>query len=499
VAIAALAAGAAAGTDARASERPDHSSARQRPNVVVVMTDDQRLDEMRFMPKTRELIGEPGTTFDNEVVSYSLCCPARATFLTGQYAHNNQVQDNVPPWGGYGKFDFSNALGVWLQEAGYNTAHLGKMLNGYGSDSPSAPVPRGYDDWFATIDPLTYQMYGFRVQDNDTVVSYPLAQTTENYQATVLGDRAVANIAKYVPRRRPFFMQVAPSSPHFEITNVDGGPRAAPADEGLYADLPFNPAPSFDEADTSDKPSVTTHWPRLSDGDKATIAERFRDRAEAIKSLDDMVGRIVDALRETGELGNTVIMFTSDNGYLMGEHRWFGEKVVPYEASIRVPLLIRGPGFPRGVHREQLVSTTDFAPTIIQLADAKARLVIDGESLLPFAKNPGYRRNRAIGLEATFHQLTGQLLALLPRYAGVNIFFDGVRSNRFMYAHYHKDVSAAPADENELYDLEEDPYELRSAHENPKYAQTRIRLERLTRELANCKGKGCWLSFSAAP
>ena len=476
----------------------------ERPNVVVVMTDDQRLDEMRFMPKTRELIGKAGTTFDSEVVSYSLCCPSRSTFLTGQYAHNHGVTDNVPPWGGYSKFDFSNALGVWLQDAGYNTAHIGKQLNGYGSDGQygeeesGAPKPPGYDDWFATIDPSTYQMYGFSVQDNDQRVEFPAAETVENYQTTVLGDRAVADIQRFAPQEKPFFLTVAPSSPHFEIANPYGGPRAAPSDEGLYAGLEFEPDPSFDEVNVSDKPSVITRWPRLTDEDKAIIEGRARDRAEAIKSIDDMVGRIVDGLRASGELDNTVVMFTSDNGYVMGEHRMFGEKVVPYEPSIRVPLLARGPGFPAGAHRKQLVSNIDFAPTITALAGAEAGVKMDGESLLPFAEDPKHRKNRAIGLEASFHEISGPLAELLPRYADFNVFFNGVRTSQFMAAHYYKDVNANPASEDELYDLVSDPNQMRSVHSSRRYAKTHDRLLALTRKLRRCDGRGCRLSYSAS-
>ena len=482
---------AARGTDERS----------KRPNIVVVMTDDQRLDEMGFMPKTRKLIGKRGTTFENEVVSYSLCCPSRSTYVTGQYAHNHGVTDNVPPWGGYSQFDFRNALGVWMQDAGYTTAHIGKQLNGYGSDGQygsvgsDAPVPPGYDDWFATIDPSTYQMYGFSVQDNDWRVDYPATEAVENYQATVLGDRAVADIERFAPRHKPFFLTVAPSSPHFEVSNPYGGPRAAPADEGLYAGLEVEPDPSFDEENVSDKPSVITRWPRLTDEDKATIEQRARDRAEAIKSIDDMVGRIVDALRDSGQLDNTVIMFTSDNGYMMGEHRMFGEKVVPYEPSIRVPLLVRGPGFPAGAHRKQLVSNIDFAPTITALAGADAGLKMDGESLLPFARDPKHRKNRVIGLEAAFHEITGPLVQLIPKYADYNVFFDGVRTPRFMAADYYRDVDGNLASEDELYDLVKDPHQMKSVHARPRYAETHDDLLRLTRKLKRCDGKECRLSY----
>src|SRR5688572_25050993 len=153
---------------ALAASVPGAEAAQEQPNVVVVMTDDQRLWDMEAMPLTNQLLGEAGTTFTNAFATNPLCCPSRATFLSGQYPHNHGVLDNDMPEGGYEKFDFSNALGVWLQQAGYRTAHIGKQLNEYGVAlrPTQEPIAPGYDDWFATRDPTTYSMYNYVVQDN---------------------------------------------------------------------------------------------------------------------------------------------------------------------------------------------------------------------------------------------------------------------------------------------------------------------------------------------
>src|ERR687883_616675 len=178
-------------------------AAQTRPNIVVVMTDDERVWDVPYMPRTTRLIGQAGTTFENFFATDPLCCPSRATFLSGQYEHNHEVYDNEAPEGGYGKFDFSNALGVWLQAAGYRTAHIGKQLNEYGVLTMPAQqqIAPGYDDWFATRDPTTYSMYNYVVQDN--ALRHPYGELPEDYQTDVLAGRAVEDIRSWAPDDKP--------------------------------------------------------------------------------------------------------------------------------------------------------------------------------------------------------------------------------------------------------------------------------------------------------
>ncbi|HEX3036722.1 MAG TPA: sulfatase-like hydrolase/transferase [Thermodesulfobacteriota bacterium] len=175
-----------------------------RPNIVVIMTDDQDIESMRVMPKTINRIGgSNGTTFNNFFTSFSYCCPSRATFITGQYSHNHGVEDNVPPYGGYGKLDHSNTLPVWLQKAGYHTVHIGKWLNGYGTDNTDqTEVPPGWNDWQGLVDPGTYKMYDYTINDNGTLVTY--GSTVADYQTDVLVNRAVAVIKERAGQAEPF-------------------------------------------------------------------------------------------------------------------------------------------------------------------------------------------------------------------------------------------------------------------------------------------------------
>ncbi len=151
----------------------DAAPARDAPNVVVVMTDDERYDDMATMPRTRRLIGQAGVTFTRYYASYPVCCPARATFFTGQYAQNHGVRCLYPDCGGgYGHLNQRNYLPVWLQDAGYVTGHIGKFLNGYGKEKDTPMRPRGWTDWQGLIDHSTYRMWGYSFFENDHRVTY---------------------------------------------------------------------------------------------------------------------------------------------------------------------------------------------------------------------------------------------------------------------------------------------------------------------------------------
>jgi arylsulfatase A-like enzyme len=402
------------------------------------------------------------------------------------------VLGNHAPEGGYAKFDFSNALGVWLQAAGYRTAHVGKQLNEYGSalQPDQAPVAPGYDDWFATRDPTTYSMYNYVVQDNG--IRRPFGELPADYQTDVLVEKTAQHIRTWAPDDTPFFIHFAPSAIHWELYDSETGPRAAPRHQGAFSDHRWHPRANFNERDISDKPSVARHYGPIDDEFEQTIVNDHRTRLAALLAVDEGVARIVRELEEAGELEDTVIFFTSDNGYLHGEHRMPSEKVVPYEESIRVPLIVRGPGFPAGARRDQLIGNIDLAPTIVELAGATPGRVMDGESLLPFAGAPGHRTRRSLVLEADFHQVPPTFAPFVPEYHhGVNVFYDAIRTNRYKYVHWFRDVDAEPAQEEELYDLHADPYELDSLHESPRHAGLKRALRRELATFKGCAGATC--------
>src|ERR671915_1296004 len=358
-----------------AAQSPGANSQRARTNVVVIMTDDQTVESLRVMANVRTLLAGQGTTFENSFASFSLCCPSRATFLTGQYAHNHGVLGNSPPEGGYARLDSSNTLPVWLQRAGYRTIHIGKYLNGY-PGANRTHVPPGWTEWYGSIDPSTYRFYDYTLNENGRLVTY--GSDPASYQADVYSRKAVDAIRRLAPATTPFFLSVAFLAPH------SGGPREsddprnfatpvpAPRHRNRYGSEPLPQPASFNEADVSDKPAGIRSRPLLGAQQIANVTENYRQRLGSLLAVDEAVASMVTALRETGELDRTLIVFTADNGFFHGEHRVPSGKVLLYEPSIRVPLIIRGPGIPPGQHVTELAANVDLAPTIVAATGAPA-------------------------------------------------------------------------------------------------------------------------------
>jgi N-acetylglucosamine-6-sulfatase len=466
----------------------------------VLMTDDQQADSVRFMPNLQSLLAGRGVTFTNSFVNYSLCCPSRATLLTGQYAHSHGVRGNRLPSGGYSKLapTLGNSLPVWLQQAGYSTAHVGKFLNGYGNTSPDTEVPPGWTEWYGALDDPdaytggTYTMYGYTLNENGNVVHYgstPDVVDPPTYQTDVYSAKAEDFIRRRAPGTKPFFLSVATLASHTETQgdeNVCGcagnNPRAAPRDEGTLAGEPLPKPPSYNEADVSDKPQEIRARPLIpltGPMSEAVITSRYRAQLESLGAVDDMIGELIGALQETGELKNTVFIFTADNGFFNGEHRIRNGKVQLYEPSIRVPLIIRGPDVPKGKRRSQPVVNADLAPTIVAFARAKAGRLMDGRSLRPLIKDKRGERGRGLLLE-TYDNTPDP--AEDPEAPSVN--YRAVRTDRYLFARYG-------TGEEELYDLFSDPFELQSRHSDPSYAAAKGALARLLGQLQNCRGKGC--------
>jgi N-acetylglucosamine-6-sulfatase len=455
------------------------ADARQRPNVLMLMTDDQTVESMRVLGNVKSLLADRGTTFENNFVDFSLCCPSRATYLTGQYAHNHGVLSNSAPSGGYGKLDGRETLPVWLQRAGYHTVHLGKYLNGYGRTNPTE-IPPGWTEWYGSVDPSTYRYYGYTLNENGRLVTYP--NTPANYQTDVYASKAVGLVKRLAPSHRPFFLSVAFLAPHSggpqgpEDEGVGGTPEPAPRHQHAFDSEPLPRPPSFDEADVSDKPLGIRSRNRLSANQISDITERYRQRLESLLAVDEAVAGIVNALEQTSELGDTLILFTSDNGFFHGEHRVPQGKVLVYEPSIRVPLVMRGPGVPHGKTLDQLVSNVDLAPTILAAAHAKPERVLDGRSLRTLLRDPQVEFGRDLLIESG-------TVGTKPRPAN-NQTFAAVRSAHFLDSAYGNG-------ETELYDLQRDPFELTSAHANPAYAGIRSSLATRLARLRTCRGPVC--------
>jgi N-acetylglucosamine-6-sulfatase len=424
------------------------------------------------MAGVRAELGAAGTTFERSFVSNPLCCPSRATLFTGQYTHNHGVIGNRPPEGGYGRFDTSEWLPVWLQRAGYHTVHIGKFMNRYGQDSPPTEVPPGWDEWYASVDPSTYSFTEYQLNENG-VVSWGEQYSTDEYS-----DRAVEAVERLAPSTEPFFLSVAYLAPHFgRPRETDdppgfGTPMPAARHRDAFAAEPLSTTPAFNEADVSDKPSFVRGLPRLSSEEKAAIREMYRQELESLLSVDEGIVRVVAALRAAGELENTLILFTSDNGFFHGEHRVPFGKVMVYEPSIRVPLVMRGPGVPAGERRRQLVTNADLAPTILEAAGAvPAGRVPDGRSLFPLLRDRGLAWGRELLVEGP------------PGYQAVA--YAALRNDRFVYAEHENG-------ERELYDLRRDPHQLENAIGVGRYAAVEARLAERLAVLSACDGPACW-------
>jgi N-acetylglucosamine-6-sulfatase len=443
-----------------------------RPNVVVLMTDDQTVESLRVMPNVQRLLADKGVTFDNSFVSYSLCCPSRATFLTGQYAHNHGVWGNAPPSGGYYKLDSTNTFPVWLQRAGYETIHLGKYLNGYGTRNPTE-IPPGWSQWYGSVDRSTYSYFGYLLNENGLLVTYD-ASSTENYQTDVYARKAVDLIDQLAADPRPFLLSVAFTAPHYggppdpDDPTGQTTPSPAPRHRDAFANEPLPLPPSFNEADVSDKPAAIRSSPLLRPGKLRAIRENYQQRLESLLAVDEAVGQIVDELSGVGILDSTYIIFTSDNGFFHGEHRVPSGKILLYEPSVRVPLIVRGPTIPKGQHRSEFVANVDLAPTIVDVTGAEPGRVLDGQSLIQYARDRLLHSGRDILLET-------------PSYAAV-------RAPNWLYAEH-------VTRERELYNLARDRDELnnlqRNPPRNPRFEVIKANLALRLARLRACTGRTC--------
>jgi N-acetylglucosamine-6-sulfatase len=450
-------------------------AAPQRPNIVVLMTDDQTLESMRVMTGVRDSLAADGTTFDRAFVSNALCCPSRATLFTGQYSHNHGVLGNVPPDGGYGRLDKREWLPIWLQRAGYRTVHIGKFLNQYGLGNPTE-VPPGWSEWYASVDPSTYQFYGYTLNENGLLNTYGLDRNPIFHSSDYYSARAVSVVERMGETRTPFFLSVAFLAPHSGAPGDPDDPQGlatpspAPRHIDRFAGEPLPGDPSFNEVDVSDKPSFIQSLPPIAAQRAAAIDENYRQRLESLLAVDEGVVRIVDALRAEGELDETLILFTSDNGFFHGEHRVQNGKVLVYEPSIRVPLIMRGPGVPEGERRRQLVTNADLAPTILEAARARPGRTQDGRSLFGLLEDRGLEWGRDLLIEGT---------------PGLNQpAFDALRTYRYVFVQHANG-------ERELYDLARDPHQLTSLHADPAYAGVQAELSLRLGLLSVCAGRGC--------
>jgi N-acetylglucosamine-6-sulfatase len=451
-------------------------SAPAQPNIVFILADDMRKDDLKYMPKTKALLQSTGMTFENAFVSNALCCPSRSTIMRGQYSHNTGV------WSNSSTDSSSTTAGGWqvyqqngneadnvatrLQGAGYQTAFFGKYLNGY-TNTPY--IPPGWNRWFGAFTSGDLHYFDYDVNDQGTITHYGTSDS--DYSTDVISKQADAFISSNASRGTPFFAYVAPLAPHDPST-------PAPRDAHDYDGIQGPRLSSFNEADVSDKPTWIRQLSKLSSSQISAINKRHENRVESLQAVDDLVEGVVNTLNSpkpdgTNPLGNTYIFFTSDNGFHHGEHRIARQKWRPYEEDIHMPLLVRGPGVAPGSTAYKLVQNTDYMPTILDLAGAQIPPYVDGRPLKPVLDGSVTTWRSAVLPEAAANYS--------PAYEGIRTISTGGVPKR-KYVEYSGGVK-------ELYNLDTDPYELTNSYNaTAPPADLVSRLQ----ALKGCAGSGCF-------
>ena len=511
-----------------ASARPNGAGKGDRPNILVVMTDDMALSDLEFMPSVRRKLARKGTSFTNAIDAFPLCCPARATFITGQYPHNHGVIGNFAPYGWYGMKQRGNTLPAWLDDAGYRTAAIGKWLNGYGALDAHGEIPKGFDTWRGLLDVSAYDYFNFvmnwdgelrtwgdeefakklvefahiEVDDEPDTLATILAELTRlfgprpydywgserprDYSPDVTGRIATHLVRRERRAKKPFFIWWSPASPHREdvSTTLMGRPGPDPRAPFRYRDeasgLTLPQGPSFNEQGTGPIPANMELAGPLDQSAIDQLELDYQGRAGSLMAVDDHVREMVKTLRETHQLRNTVIVFLSDNGWLQGEHRIPGDKFLPYDESLKVPLIVRGPGLPAGAKVRGQVSNIDFAPTLLDLANARSGRTTDGLSLVPTIADPSRVPKRALGIEAPAPLFTGAIPV-----NGWDRPYAGVRTDRWTFVEYTE------TGDRQLFDRDADPHELHNLAGDPAYADVEGRLAAKAAALSTCAGKEC--------
>jgi N-acetylglucosamine-6-sulfatase len=455
-----------------------------KPNIILITTDDQTVGDLAHMPYTRRLLGAAGTTFTDAISPFPLCCPARATLMTGQHAHNHGVLSNVAPDGGYQALRPVNSetLPNWLQDVGYRTVFAGKYLNGYGHGYKTE-VPAGWDDWNATVENV-YNYWDTSVNQNGELVD-----RSGEYVADLTQEVTERTIEEGARSSQPFFVWQSNLAPHgachpkvYESGCRWSWPMADTEDETRFTDLPFAPGrhPAFDERVVTDKPRYVQDLKPFDAQRVNRMTNAHRYRVRSLQAVDRNVRDTVEQLEATGQLDETAIIFASDNGYQQGQHRWVG-KTLAYEESLRIPMLMRGPGVPAGTTVSETTSLVDIPATIADVAGAQPALVQDGRSLVDVANGgPGYR---ALGIEA----------GSVEEAEDGGYFYRGVRTRRYTYLEYPQ------TGEFELYDRKVDPGQTVNLAYRPTHRETRRALVELLAQLRGCVGADCRTASGRIP
>ncbi len=483
-----------------------------RPNILFVLTDDMAKSELSVMPHVRALLADQGTSFSQAFVSVSLCCPSRTTILRGPVLAQHRDRDerrgerrlrDRPREGPRGLDDRDMA-----PRAGYRTGLFGKYLNGYPDGATDTFVPPGWDQFDTpTRGGNPYREYKYNLNESGRRIVH-FGGRPRDYGTDVYSHLASAFMTRAHRDRKPFFAYLALYAPHSPAT-------PPPGEAGLFPGTKAPRVPSYNEPDIRDKPRWLRHTPLMTAAIKGRVDALYRRRLQSLQAVDDAVANLMAVLQRNDQLDDTYVVFASDNGYHLGEHRMPAGKQTAYDEDIHVPFIVRGPGVPEDATRDQLVGNVDWAPTFAALAGAKAPDYVDGRSLVPLLRaGPAPKHWRGSYLIEHWREVetAGQIAARRdlpieppdpdqaidetapprgPKYHGMrgssvhdpSPEFHAIRTPQYLYVEYS-------TGENELYDLAPDPYELHNFASRAPAARLR-KLHARVEALEHCRAASC--------
>jgi arylsulfatase A-like enzyme len=472
----------------------------QHPNIVFLLTDDLDTAEVAYMPNVRHLLADEGVSFSHFYVSVSLCCPSRSSILRGQYAHNTGVLTNGS---GNGGFETAYRLGIehstigtWLQSGGYKTAYIGKYLNAYPDTVSNKYVPPGWNEFDSAAAGDPYSEYNYTLNENGHLVSY--GSSPKDYGTNVY----VGMAENFIHREQgnPFFLYLNVYAPHQPAT-------PAPQDAALFPNAKAPRTPAFDSVSEAGKPGWLRKLPRFHALGAATIDALYRLRLRSLQAVDRGVASLISTLKDTHQLANTYFVFSSDNGFHLGQFRMPAGKETAYDTDIRVPMIVRGPGVPAHGISPFIFGNIDIAPTLARIAGVPTPAWVDGRSFAAELHAPARdatprqsyllerwqeARSEHIGSgpleppdldhDADSGFITAAPGVPPPRQEYIPNFH-GVRTRHYLYVEYKHF--------RELYNTGVDPYELHNLAYQPKEAALVARLHKLVARLEVCSGAQC--------
>ncbi|KAF4434834.1 putative arylsulfatase [Fusarium austroafricanum] len=491
------------------TQSPPKTTIGGKKNIVFILTDDQDaiLDSVSYMPKLKKHIVDKGTSFINHFTTTAICCPSRVSLWTGKQPHNTNVTDVSPPYGGFPKFVSQglneNYLPVWLQKSGYKTYYTGKLFNAHTINNYNSPYPAGWTGTNFLLDPGTYDYLNPIYQRNQE----PPVHHKGVHTSDLISKYAHGLLKEAIDSKNPFFVAIAPIASHSNI-NVDrkpGSPMTIPIPTKRHSHLFKGVKVPRTDNFNPDSPSSVSWIHKLSQLNSSAVSyidDFYRARLQTLQSVDEIVEQVVKQLEDAGLLEETYIIYSSDNGFHLGQHRLPPGKECGFDEDIRVPLFIRGPGVSTGSVEKAVTTHIDLAPTLLKLAGVELREDFDGTPIpvLPDQRN---KRHEHVAVEFWGVAIAEGDSGGFDGKGQINMPNNTYKGVRIVHEDYDLYYSAWCNNEHELYDLKTDPGQLNNLFPRDGKAtvgtallgtttqQVLNRLDALMLVLKSCKGEIC--------